>query len=186
MSASSGVPVVSEAFEWLGGIKARCVHHVHVIVEDVKAVQKALVGARGVDSMTMYDIGAYGGCLALMVRTKPVAIEYLQVTHPEIGLARLIKDDPLGLSEISLLVDDIEEAIKAAKELGYILLGRSLAFGCREAWLSHPVLKLNIEFMMAPPADYKPSADEMCEQWIYGHHGDEEEKHFRGAIKKVE
>jgi len=162
---------------WIGGIPAMMVHHVHVIVDDIAAVQAAYKGVAGVESADIHDVREFNGCLALMVTAKPVSVEYLQVVDKEVGLARLIKDDPLGLNAIDLLVPDGDAAIAAAKKAGYIVTGRMSIYGCQEIWLRHPELALSIEFMVPPPAGYTPGSDrekDRAKVHIYGKDGKED------------
>ncbi|MDR1573200.1 MAG: VOC family protein [Clostridiales Family XIII bacterium] len=159
---------------FVGGIDVRMLHHIHIIVEDIETVRKAYEGVPGVDNMEVHDIRKFNGALALMVRTKPVSIEYLQITDPTIGMARLLKDAPLGLNAIDLLVSDGDAAVEQAKAAGYILTGKMRFFGCWEIWLRHPKLELNIEFMVPTPPGYKKIPNDKPEVWIYGLDGTED------------
>jgi hypothetical protein len=170
MSAQPALPT------WIGGFSSMMVHHVHIKVDDVKAVQKAYEGIAGVDSMQLHDVSKCNGILALMVRSKPVSVEYIQVVNPEIGVARLIKDLPSGLYAIDLLVPDGVAAVAAAKAAGYTVTGEMSIFGCKEIWLEHKDLELSIEFMVMPPAGYTPGSDPEIDKarvWIYGKDGTE-------------
>jgi len=162
-------------FKWLGGIDVIKIHHIHIIVSDVAAVQKAYEGVPGVDSTELHDVQKFNGELALMVRAKPVAIEYIQITNPEVGAARLIKDHPLGLDTIDFLVPNLDVALEQAKQAGFIIMGKMVIYGCWEVWLRHPQLNLNIEFMVMPSADFKPGPeDKKARVWIYGVDGKED------------
>lgn len=162
---------------WIGDIQPIMVHHVHIIVEDVTAIQAAYEGVHGVESMQLHDIRKFNGCLALMVRAKPVSVEYIQVVNPHVGMARLIKDEPLGLNSFDLLVSDGDAAVKAAEEAGFIVTGKMSIYGCQEIWLKHPTLNLSIEFMVMPPEGYQPGTNPEMDKarvWIYGQDGSED------------
>lgn len=161
---------------WIGGITPIAIHHIHIIVEDITAIQTAYEGVSGVESMQLHDVRACNGILALMVRTKPFSVEYIQVTDKEIGMARIIKDEPFGLSSFDFLVHDGDAAVKAAKQAGFIVTGEMTIYGCREIWLKHNDLKLSMEFMVMSPADYKVGANPEMDKpkvWIYGLDGTE-------------
>lgn len=160
---------------WLGNIPVLMVHHVHVLVKDIDAMQKMLTGMPGIDSMQLHDVRKFNGSLALMVRMKPVSMEFIQIVDPSIGNARLFKDDPLGLNTIDFLVPDADEAKKAAKDAGFIVMGEMTIYQCREIWLRHPdIPQFNIEFMVMPPSGYQPGVDpekDKAQVWIYGRNG---------------
>lgn len=91
-------------------------------------------------------------------------------------MARLIKDEPFGLSSFDFLVHDGDAAVKAAKQAGFIVTGEMTIYGCREIWLKHNDLKLSMEFMVMSPADYKVGANPEMDKpkvWIYGLDGTE-------------
>ena len=163
--------------KWMGEIPVLMVHHVHVLVKDVEAIQKFLEGMPGIDSMQLHDVRRFNGSLALMVRMKPVSVEFIQIVDPEVGNARLFKDDPLGLNTIDFLVADEAAAKEAAQNAGFIIMGEMMIYQCKEIWLRHPELPgMNIEFMVMPPRDYQPGLDpekDRAKVWIYGRNGDE-------------
>jgi len=169
--------MVSQIPEFIGGIPAVMVHHIHILVDDIKAVEAAYKDVKGVEKAEEHDIRSFNGCMAFMVTAKPVSVEYIQVIDPEIGLGRLLKDEPLGLNAIDFLVFDGEAAIAAAKKAGYIVTGRMSIYNCQEIWMRHPDLKLSIEFMVPPPQGYTPGTDPVKDKarvHIYGLDGTED------------
>lgn len=145
--------------KWIGGFETMKLHHIHIKCDDVEKIRKAYEGIPGTGSVDLHDVRAFNGVLALMVHADPVSIEYIQVTDPETGLARLIKDDPMGLNAIDFLVLDEAGARSAAKAAGFLITGEMTLNGCKEIWLKHPGLELSIEFMVPPPPGYRPGSD---------------------------
>jgi hypothetical protein len=170
-------PMAGQLFPWIGNIPTVTVHHLHVLVEDIEPIKAAYEkGVAGVERIEVHDVRRFNGLLALMVTAKPVSVEYLQVTDPEVGVARMLKDEPLGLNAVDFLVPDAEEAISAARAAGYIVTGRMSIYNCQEIWLRHPDLSLNIEFMVAPPPGYLPGSGPEADKpqvHIYGLDGTE-------------
>ncbi len=161
---------------WLGKIPVVMVHHIHVLVSDLQEVRQTIEAMPGVEKAELHDVQAFNGELALMVYARPVSVEFIQVVNPEIGNARLIKDEPLGFNALDFLVKDRDAAVNAAKEAGFILTGEMVIYGCREIWMRHPGLNLNVEFMTMPPAGYVPGTDpekDKAKVWIYGLDGTE-------------
>ena len=160
---------------WLGSIPVIGVNHVHILVKDIESVRKAYEGSPL--ETTFYDVSAFNGELAFMVHSEPYSVEYIQVIDTQTGAARLLKDAPLGLNAIDLLVNDIDESIEAARKIGFILTGRMVIYGCQEAWLWNPERELNIEFMSMPPEGYTPGSDPEADKakvHIYGMDGTED------------
>ena len=170
--------MMPEVKKWLGDIPVLMVHHIHVLVKDVEAIQRSLQHMPGIDSMQLHDVRKFNGSLALMVRMKPVSVEFIQIVDPEVGNARLFKDDPLGLNAVDFLVTDEAAAKDAARAAGFIIMGEMTIYQCKEIWLRHPDLPgLNIEFMVMPPRDYRPGSDpekDKARVWIYGRDGSED------------
>ena len=161
---------------WLGSIPVVTVHHIHVLVKDLDDARRAVENMSGVANVELHDVSPFNGELALMVYADPVSVEFIQVVNPEVGNARLIKDEPLGFNAVDFLVKDRDAAVSAAKEAGFILTGEMVIYGCREVWMRHPSMNLNVEFMVMPPSDYRPGTDpekDKAKVWIYGLDGNE-------------
>jgi hypothetical protein len=88
-----------------------------------------------------------------------------------------MKDAPLGLYSVDLLVPDGDAAIAVAQKNGFILTGQMSIYNCQEIWMRHPELEIDIEFMVPPPAGYVQGSDPEAEKaWvrIYGNDGTED------------
>lgn len=101
-------------------MKTMRIDHIHIKVENVEKAAKMYESILGKYEYMIDFTDKFG--VKLAYNSFPKGLILTEVTDPDKGEGKIYKDMPLGLTAISLKVEDISEANEKMKNMGYQIL----------------------------------------------------------------
>ncbi len=136
-------------------MKVEKIDHIHIHVKDLEGAMRAFTNLLGTPFQPVGDGTVYfEGTSPFGVRTAyhPLGLDFVQVTDPDVGTGRQLKDKREGVFSISLKVPNLEGAIAELTGHRFETIRRTQVGRLRQATLRSPDLP-GVHFELAEYAE---------------------------------